>query len=224
VPLDDSLDTSALGNRSAGPVFLGHRTIAAMRRILAPELLISAYCQGFFPMGDDHGQIHWYDPDPRGILPLDAFHIPRRLARTARRGPFEVRVDHAFRAVIEGCAAPAPGREKTWISPELADAYVELYERGFAHSVETWLGGDLVGGIYGVSIRGLFAGESMFSRRTDASKVALVNLVERLRQGGYALFDVQFVTRHLRRFGAIEIPRNHYRQLLAHALHKPAAF
>jgi leucyl/phenylalanyl-tRNA--protein transferase len=195
-----------------------------MRHVPAPEILVAAYCQGIFPMADDDGRIHWFDPDPRGILPLDGLHVPKRLARTVRRGPFEVRADRAFRAVMEGCAAPAPGRDRTWISPELIDGYVELHRRGLAHSVETWLGGELVGGVYGVVIRGLFAGESMFSRRTDASKVALVHLVERLRLGGFALFDVQFVTGHLGRFGAIEIPRSRYRELLARALQIPAEF
>lgn len=191
---------------------------------LGPEIVVAAYCQGIFPMADEAGRIHWYDPDPRGILPLERFHVPKRLARTVRRGPFEVRADTAFRAVMEGCAAPAPRREKTWISPELIGAYVRLHELGLAHSVETWLGGELVGGIYGVSIRGLFAGESMFSARTDASKVALVHLVERLKRGGFALFDIQFVSEHLKRFGAIEIPRSRYKALLAHALQTPARF
>ncbi|MEW6488923.1 MAG: leucyl/phenylalanyl-tRNA--protein transferase [Thermodesulfobacteriota bacterium] len=185
---------------------------------LTPELLVAAYCRGYFPMADDRGRIHWYDPDPRGIFPLEGFHVPRRLARTVRQGRFEVRVDTAFRRVMEACGAPAPGRERTWISPELVDAYGALHEAGLAHSVETWADGELVGGVYGVAIRGLFAGESMFSRRTDASKVALVHLAERLRRGGFVLFDTQFVTAHLARFGAVEIPRARYRRLLAGAL------
>jgi len=191
---------------------------------LTPELLVAAYCQGYFPMADDRGQILWYDPDPRGILPLETFHVPRRLARTVRQGRFEVRVDTAFREVMDGCAAPAPGREKTWISRELTEAYVRLHDLGLAHSVETWVEGALVGGVYGVAIRGLFAGESMFSRCTGASKVALVHLVQRLVAGGLVLFDTQFVTPHLSRFGAIEVPRGRYRQLLAGALQIEAHF
>lgn len=191
---------------------------------LTPELLVAAYCCGYFPMADDRGRIHWYDPDPRGIFPLEVFHVPRRLARTVLRGRFEVRVDTAFREVMEACGAPASGRERTWISPELVDAYTALHEAGLAHSVETWADGELAGGVYGVAIRGLFAGESMFSRRTDASKVALVQLVERLRRGRFVLFDTQFVTPHLARFGAVEVPRARYRRLLAEALRVDAAF
>jgi len=191
---------------------------------LSPEVLIAAYCRGLFPMADEDGAIYWYDPDPRAILPIDGFHVSRRLLRTVRRGRFRVQADTAFRKVVEGCAAPAPGREKTWISPEIAEAYTELYRLGFAHCVETWLGEELVGGVYGVAIRGLFAAESMFSRTTDASKVALVHLVERLRLGGFTLLDVQFVTPHLRRFGALEIPRTRYRALLAQALRVEAVF
>ncbi|MDW7709390.1 MAG: leucyl/phenylalanyl-tRNA--protein transferase [Deferrisomatales bacterium] len=191
---------------------------------LTPELLVAAYCRGWFPMADDRGRILWYDPDPRGVFPLEAFHVPKRLVRTVRQGRFEVRVDTAFCRVMEGCAAPAPGREGTWISPELVDVYTALHAAGLAHSVETWADGDLVGGVYGVAIRGFFAGESMFSRRTDASKVALVHLVGRLRRGGFVLFDTQFVTPHLARLGAVEIPRPRYRRLLAEALQVDAAF
>lgn len=175
-------------------------------------------------MADVAGVIRWYDPDPRAVIPLEQFHVSRRLLRTVRRAPFAVRYDCAFRAVMEGCAQARPGREQTWISGELLDAYGELHRLGLAHSVETWLGDELVGGVYGVGIRGLFAGESMFSRRTDASKVALVHLVERLRDGGYTLFDVQFLTPHLERFGAVEVPRQRYRQLLAAALQVRARF
>jgi leucyl/phenylalanyl-tRNA--protein transferase len=191
--------------------------------ILTPQLLLTAYSQGIFPMAhtDD---IYWYDPDPRAILPLDTFTVPRRLARTVRSGRFDIRVDTNFRAVIEACAAPDTGREDTWISPELIDLYTELYTMGFAHSVETWYAGQLVGGLYGVALRGLFAGESMFSRVTDASKVALVHLIERLQRGGYQLLDVQFLTPHLARFGAIEIPRSSYKARLARALQIDATF
>jgi len=193
-------------------------------RALSPEILIAAYCRGLFPMADEPGTIYWYDPDPRAILPIDSVHVSRRLLRTVRSGRFTVRADTAFRDVVEGCAAPAPGREKTWISPEIAEAYVELHRLGFAHCVETWLDEELAGGVYGVAVRGLFAAESMFSRTTDASKVALVHLVERLRLGGFTLLDVQFVTPHLRRFGALEISRTRYRALLAQALGVEAVF
>ncbi len=190
---------------------------------LTPQLLLTAYGQGLFPMAHSDG-IYWYDPDPRAILPLDTFTVPRRLARTVRSGRFDIRVDSNFRAVIEACAAPDVGREDTWISPELIDLYTELHTLGFAHSVETWYAGQLVGGLYGVALRGLFAGESMFSRVTDASKVALVHLIERLQCGGYQLLDVQFITPHLARFGAIEIPRSSYKARLAQALQVEATF
>lgn len=185
---------------------------------LTPSILLNAYSQGIFPMADEDGTIYWYDPDPRAILPLESFHIPRSLARRMRKGGFEIRVDTAFRAVITACAQPSPERETTWISPEIIEAYCELHELGFAHSVETWIAGQLAGGLYGVSLGGLFAGESMFSRITDSSKIALVYLVERLRQGGFELLDIQFMTEHLRRFGAIEISRQEYKARLARAL------
>ncbi|HEU5016138.1 MAG TPA: leucyl/phenylalanyl-tRNA--protein transferase [Roseiflexaceae bacterium] len=191
---------------------------------LTPELLLSAYCQGVFPMAHDDG-MYWYDPDPRAIIPLDErFHVPRRLSRTVRSGRFDMRVDTAFRAVMEGCAAPRADHEGTWISPEFVDAYTKLHRLGFAHSVEAWRGGQLVGGLYGVAVRGLFAGESMFSREADASKVALVHLVERLRHGGFVLLDTQFTTEHLQQFGTYEISRRQYKALLAHALTVEATF
>ncbi len=169
-------------------------------------------------MAEEDGTVYWYDPDPRTIIPLDGFHVSHSLARRLRRGGFAVRYDTAFRQVMAGCAEPAPGREETWISEEFIDVYSQLYEAGFAHSVETWMESELVGGVYGVSIGGLFAGESMFSRRTDASKIALAHLVERLKQKGFTLFDVQFTTEHLKRFGAVEIPRSQYKERLARAL------
>ncbi len=184
---------------------------------LTPRLLLSAYTQGVFPMAHDDG-IYWYQPDPRAILPLDDFHIPRSLKRTMKKRPFEIYVDNAFEAVMRFCAAPAPGREETWISEEIIVAYTRLHRLGFAHSVECWQNGKLVGGLYGVSIGGFFAGESMFSRQTDASKVALVHLVRRLRQQGFQLLDVQFMTKHLHRFGATEIPDTEYQQRLQQAL------
>ncbi len=185
---------------------------------LTPHLLLNAYAHGLFPMADPDGSIYWYDPDPRAIIPLDTFHVPRSLARRLRQGGFEVRVDTCFRQVMAACAAPAPGRETTWINAEFIAAYGELHDLGFAHSVETWLAGELAGGLYGVSLRGFFAGESMFSRQPDASKIALVYLVEHLRRQKFVLLDTQFTTDHLRRFGAYEIPRREYRRRLEVAL------
>ncbi len=185
---------------------------------LTPSLLLNAYCQGCFPMAEEDGTIYWYDPDPRTVIPLDGFHVSRSLARRLRRGDFTARYNTAFRQVMTCCAEPAPGREQTWISAEFIHVYTQLHEAGFAHSVETWIDGELAGGVYGVSIGGLFAGESMFSRRTDASKIALAHLVERLRRRGFTLFDVQFTTKHLTRLGAVEISRLQYRNRLAHAL------
>jgi leucyl/phenylalanyl-tRNA--protein transferase len=192
---------------------------------LTPELLLYTYSQGIFPMGHDDGEIYWYDPDQRAIIPLDDnFHVPRSLARRVRQGGFEVRVDSAFRAVITACAEPGEDREHTWITPAIIDVYCELHQWGYAHSVETWIDGELVGGLYGVTVGGLFAGESMFSRATDSSKIALVHLVERLRVGGFTLLDTQFMTEHLRRFGAVEIARAEYQKRLQQALITPALF
>ena len=185
---------------------------------LTPAMLLHAYGQGIFPMAEDDGTLCWYDPDPRTVIPLDQFHVPRSLARRIRRGGFTIRHDTAFREVMRKCAEPAPGRESTWISAELIDLYCCLHEVGFAHSVETWMDNELVGGVYGVSLGGLFAGESMFSRRTDASKIALVHLMQHLNERGYCLFDVQFMTSHLERFGAVEIPRDQYKHRLNQAL------
>jgi leucyl/phenylalanyl-tRNA--protein transferase len=191
---------------------------------LTPVMLLQAYSVGCFPMGDEDGSVYWYDPDPRAIIPLDGFHVPRSLARRLRRGGFVIRHDTAFRDVMTKCAEPAPGRLTTWISPELIEAYCGLNDLGFAHSVEVWMDDELVGGVYGVSLGGLFAGESMFGRRTDASKIALVHLVEHLKDRGYTLFDIQFMTPHLKRSGAIEIPRRQYRERLAHAVTRDVTF
>ena len=193
---------------------------------LTPDILLAGYCQGYFPMANDDGEIGWYDADPRAIVPLDAFHVPRRLARRARSGGFEIRVDHDFPAVMAACAEPRPGQDGTWISPEMIDAYTALHWLGFAHSVEAWREGRLVGGLYGVAIGGLFAGESMFSRETDASKVALIHLVERLRRGGFTLLDSQYVagSAHMLQFGTIEIPRAEYRRRLRAALSVETTF
>ena len=178
-------------------------------------------------MADDDGTIYWYDPDPRAILPLDKFHIPRSLARRIRKGGFEVRFDTAFTEVMLACAKPdlnRADRDKTWISAEFIEVYSQLHHLGFAHSVEIWIDDELVGGLYGVSLRGLFAGESMFSRATDSSKIALVYLVERLRQSDFCLLDIQFMTPHLKRFGAVEILRADYQTRLAYALTVDARF
>jgi leucyl/phenylalanyl-tRNA--protein transferase len=185
---------------------------------LTPHLLLNAYSQGIFPMAHEDGAIHFYDPNPRAIIPLDTFHVPRSLARRIRQGGFEVRIDFDFRQVIEACAEPGPGRETTWLSPPLIDVYCELHELNFAHSVEVWREGTLAGGLYGVTLGGLFAGESMFSRSTDTSKIALVYLVKRLRERHFCLLDTQFATDHLRRFGAVEIPRALYKNRLDRAL------
>lgn len=193
---------------------------------VTPQLILAGYCQGIFPMSDPDGdRIAFYSADPRGIIPLDGFHVPRRLAKTIRRRRFEIRFDHDVSAVIEGCAAPAPGREETWISPAMIDIYARLAELGFVHSVEAWYEGHLAGGLYGVAIKGLFAGESMFSILSDASKVALVALVERLRARGFLLLDSQFLTGgHLRQFGAVEISAAEYKARLAEALAVDATF
>ncbi|HSH02627.1 MAG TPA: leucyl/phenylalanyl-tRNA--protein transferase [Anaerolineae bacterium] len=183
-------------------------------------MLLNAYAQGIFPMAHDDGEIYWYDPDPRAILPLDKFYVSRSLARTVRQEKFEVKVNGDFRGTMLGCA----DREETWIDEQILAAYTGLNRHGFAHSVECWQDGELVGGLYGVALRGLFAGESMFSYRRDASKVALVHLVERLRERGFVLLDVQFPTEHLRRFGVITIPRAAYKAKLARAMMVEAVF
>ena len=185
---------------------------------LTPEIVLNGYCQGIFPMAETDGTLYWYDPDPRAILPLDALHIPRSLGRRLRKKDFEVRFNTAFGRVIRKCAEPGPGREETWISDDIIESFSLLHDSGFAHSVETWVGGELVGGLYGVSVGGLFAGESMFSRQTDASKIALVALVERLRRHEFGVLDVQFTSDHLSRFGVIEISREAYKSRLKKAL------
>ena len=195
---------------------------------LTPDLVLCAYAIGLFPMANDRYDptVHWIEPQRRGIIPLDAFHVPRSLRKALRRGPFEIRVDTAFGAVIEACAEEREDRPRTWLNDELIAIYEELHRRGHAHSVECWRPGEerLVGGLYGVSMGAAFFGESMFSFERDASKVALVALVERLRAGGFRLLDTQFVTDHLRRFGATEVPREAYRRLLRDALAAEARF
>lgn len=187
---------------------------------LTPELLISAYAQGVFPMGV-HGRIGWFSPDPRGILPLDDFHVSKTLAQTYRSGKYEVRIDADFRAVLEACADRPDG---TWITPPIIDAYVKLHDVGLAHSVEAWRDGELAGGLYGVALGGAFFGESMFHHQRDASKVALVALVDRMRDRGFSLLDIQYLTPHLERFGATEIPRDVYLRRLAAALEQDCRF
>lgn len=189
-----------------------------MKPPLTVPFLLAAYRQGAFPMAEPDGSVHWYAPDPRAIFELERFHVPRRLARTVRSGRFEVTVDTDFEAVVRACAAPAPGRELTWISEDFVRVYGELFARGFAHSVETRLDGRLVGGLYGVAIGGAFMGESMFSRERDASKVALVHLVERLKARGFTLLDTQFMTGHLARFGAVHVPLASYLKRLDRAV------
>jgi leucyl/phenylalanyl-tRNA--protein transferase len=191
--------------------------------MIAVDALLSAYASGWFPMAVAPGEIRWYSPDPRGIIPLDTFHVSRRLERSLRRHPFEIRVDTSFRAVIQACAAREDS-DGDWIDEEIIDSYCVLHERGFAHSVETWQDGVLVGGLYGVAVQGAFFGESMFHRVSDASKAALAALVDRLRARGYALLDTQWVTEHLAQFGAVEIPRRRYLRLLDEALKVEASF
>ena len=192
---------------------------------LTPDLLVAAYRAGAFPMADpdDGDRIGWYAPDPRAVLPLDAFHVPKTLARTVRAGRYRVTVDAAFEAVVRACAAPAPGREQTWISDDIVRAYTELWRRGLGHSVECWADdgterGRFAGGLYGVALGGAFFGESMVSRERDASKVALVWLVRRLRAGGFTLLDTQMSTPHLARFGVVEVSRAEYERRLGAAL------
>ncbi|GGG25456.1 leucyl/phenylalanyl-tRNA--protein transferase [Chelatococcus composti] len=187
-------------------------------------LLLKAYACGLFPMAEsaDEPGLFWVEPRERGILPLDGFHLPRRLARTVASGRFEIRIDSAFDAVIAGCAEAAPGRERTWINQKIRTLYGELFDLGHCHTVEVWDGGRLVGGLYGVALGGAFFGESMFHRERDASKVALVHLVARLRRGGFTLLDTQFVTEHLRQFGATEVPKKTYLQMLQKSIATPA--
>ncbi len=189
---------------------------------LTAQQLVWAYANGVFPMAPSaqSAKIEWFDPDPRGVVPLEAVHVPRSLKRTLRRDIFEIRVDTAFAETMAGCAE----RSSTWINADIKRAYFELHEMGFAHSVESWCDGELAGGLYGVHLKGAFFGESMFARRTDASKVAFVHLVARLRAGGFALLDTQMVTDHMQRFGAVEIPRRDYRRRLASALGCDATF
>ncbi len=193
---------------------------------LTPEILLRAYEAGVFPMAErrDDPNLFWVSPDARGIIPLDGFHLPRRLARTIKSDRFTVKVDTAFADVMRACAAPADDRKESWINDEILSLYTSLHRMGRAHSVECWQEGALVGGLYGVKLGAAFFGESMFSRERDASKVALAHLVARLKAGGFTLLDSQFLTSHLAQFGAVEIPREHYLDLLADAVAREANF
>lgn len=190
---------------------------------ITPDILLRAYSVGLFPMADaaDDPEIFWVEPDIRGIIPLDSFHVSKSLAKTIRRKPFDIRFNTAFEAVMAGCAAEAEDRPSTWINATIRRLYSELHEMGHAHSVEAWEGNELVGGLYGVSLGAAFFGESMFSRRTNASKICLVALVERLRKRGYKLLDTQFTTDHLKTFGAVDIAKEDYVKLLDRAIEGP---
>ncbi|MBS40595.1 MAG: leucyl/phenylalanyl-tRNA--protein transferase [Rhodospirillales bacterium] len=194
--------------------------------MLSPDILLRAYAVGLFPMAEHHDEsaLYWIDPEKRGILPIERFRIPRRLRKTVRQNRFQIQCDTAFEDVIRLCAEPTAERKDTWINQEIIQLYINLFEIGRAHSVEDWLNGKLVGGLYGVALGGAFFGESMFSRADDASKVALVHLVARLKSGGFTLLDTQFVTNHLNQFGAAEIHRSGYKHLLSSALDKSALF
>ena len=193
---------------------------------ITPEVLLKAYACGIFPMAEsaEDPALYWIEPEQRGIMPLDGFHVPSRLARTVRGERFEVRIDHDFDAVLDGCAEPRPGSERTWINARIRALYCQLYDIGHCHSVEAYEDGKLAGGLYGVCLGRAFFGESMFHRARDASKVALVHLVARLKAGGFTLLDTQFVTDHLKTFGAIEVTRRQYHKLLEGALVGEANF
>ena len=190
---------------------------------ITPQVLLKAYACGIFPMAEsaEDNALYWIEPERRGILPLDQVHVPRRLARTIRQGGFEVRIDNDFDAVIEGCAAPRVGRRSTWINGRIRGLYADLFALGHCHTVEVWQDDELIGGLYGVHLGRAFFGESMFSNARDASKIALVYLVARLKFGGFELLDTQFVTGHLARFGAIEVGRAEFQRLLEAALYCP---
>jgi leucyl/phenylalanyl-tRNA---protein transferase len=201
------------------PALIPSYTLSSVRerrrsKIIPASLLLEAYCKGIFPMAMETGDIAWFSPDPRGIIPLEAFHIPHGLKRTLKKEQFQIRLNTAFEEVIRSCGK----RAETWISEEIIESYINLYRLGFAHSVEAWQEKELVGGLYGVSVYGAFFGESMFHKVPDASKVALVGLVDRLKERGFRLLDTQYVTGHLTMFGAVEISRPNYLRLLNQAL------
>lgn len=200
------------------PLAPGHR--------IPPDLLLRAYASGVFPMAEsEHDpEVFWVRPEERGIIPLDRFHVPKSLAKRVRQRPFEIRFDTDFAGVIEGCAETREDRTSTWINRPIREAYQALFERGNCHTVEAWKDGRLVGGLYGVTLGRAFFGESMFARERDASKICLVHLVQRLRAHGFVLLDTQFTTDHLKRFGAIDVPRARYEKLLEDALQGSAEF
>ena len=193
---------------------------------ITPDLLLRAYASGIFPMaeGRDDPDVFWVEPDERGILPLDAFHLSKKLRKIIRKDRFSVCINRDFRGVMAACADSAPDRPDTWISNDIERLYCDLHQRGFAHSIECWQDGRMVGGLYGIALKSAFFGESMFRRVDDASKVALAHLVARLIGSGFTLLDVQFQTDHLRQFGTLEIPDYQYRDLLAEAMKKDADF
>lgn len=193
---------------------------------IPPDLLLKAYASGVFPMAESatDPEVFWVRPETRGVIPLDAFHVPKSLRKTIRQQRYDVRFDTDFAGVIDGCAEERAERETTWINAPIREAYIRLFEIGHCHSVEAWHEGLLVGGLYGVSLGGVFFGESMFSRETDLSKVCLVHLVERLNERGFVLLDTQFTTEHLKRFGAIDVPRGKYEKMLEKALQAEALF
>lgn len=190
------------------------------------DLLLKAYASGVFPMAESASdpEVFWVRPEARGVIPLDGFHVPHSLAKTVRQGHFEIRFDNDFEGTIDACGEKRSGRQSTWINGPIREAYTRLHSIGHAHSVEAWREGKLVGGLYGVSLGSAFFGESMFSRETDASKVCLVHLVERLRERKFVLLDTQFTTDHLKRFGAVDVPRDRYEKMLAAALTGAAVF
>ncbi|MCF1466843.1 leucyl/phenylalanyl-tRNA--protein transferase [Agrobacterium vitis] len=189
-------------------------------RSITPDILLRAYSIGLFPMAEssDDPELFWVEPDLRGIIPLDSFHYSKSLAKIIRQKPFDIRFDTAFAAVLDKCAEPAPDRPSTWINQTIRDLYTALFQMGHAHSVEAFEGDELVGGLYGVSLGAAFFGESMFSRRSNASKICLVHLVERLRAQGFVLLDTQFTTEHLKTFGAIDVPKDEYAKMLEEAV------
>ena len=191
--------------------------------MIPPSLLLEAYRRGVFPMGMPDGSVQWFSPDPRGIIPLDSFHLPRRLARAMRAPGIDIRIDSAFADVVRACAA-REDEDGTWITEEIFDSYQALFDLGAAHSVEVWKDGALAGGLYGVAVGCAFFGESMFHRERDASKIALAALVELLRARGFSLLDVQWVTPHLEQFGAVEISREEYLERLAAAVESDCHF
>lgn len=193
---------------------------------ITPQVLLKAYNCGIFPMAESATDtaLYWIEPQQRGVIPLDRVHIPKRLARTVRQDKFEIRIDSSYDAVIEGCSKPQPGRKSTWINARIRTLYKELFEMGHCHTVETWLDGELVGGLYGVHLNGAFFGESMFSTEREASKVALVHLIARLIAGNFALLDTQFLTDHLSQFGTTEVEREDFQEMLEEAMKEKSDF